>query len=341
MMIAGRKILGEGADQRRAPRGRHVAGRQGTLHLGEVRGPVAEAEHEAQPEHDPDPIGRQRIGDVVDAQPPPGVQPRFAERLEVLDLVHQAVDATDGVQRHQRQREQRGDDHEELQHLVVDRRGQSAERDVDEHERRRDDNGERHRPAEHEVDDQRQREQVDAGDEHRRHGERPGIEGVRGLVEAQPQVLGHRTDLGAVVERHHHDPQEHHRGDRADPVIVHGGDPVLRSVGGLAEDLQRAEIGGDEGQAGDPRRQRAARQEEVQIGLDRHPRDESDPQDHGEVDRQDDVVDRAGVQPQHVPLSSLPADAGASAESGRPAMRLRARSRQARRWRLLPGHPSS
>ena len=178
----------------------------------------------------------------------------------------------------------------------------------DQHQRRGDEDREGDRPAEHQVDDQRQREQVDAGDQHGRDGERAGVEGVGGLVEAQPQVLGDRADLGPVVERHHHQPQEDHRRDRAEPVVVDGGDPVLGAVGGLAEDLERAEVGGDERQPGDPGRQRAAGEEEVEVGLDRQPGDEPDAQHDHEVDPQDHVVDRARMEPQHpdLPLLSTP-----------------------------------
>ena len=64
-----------------------------------------------------------------------------------------------------RQRQQAGDDDEELQDLVVDRRGQPAERDVGEHDDRGDDDRTPSRPAEQRLDDQRQRVEVDAGDE--------------------------------------------------------------------------------------------------------------------------------------------------------------------------------
>ena len=47
--------------------------------------------------------------------------------------------AADLVQADEGQRQQRRDDHEELQHLVVDRRRQATEGDVGEHDRRGDD----------------------------------------------------------------------------------------------------------------------------------------------------------------------------------------------------------
>ena len=299
-------------DQRRPPRGRQVPGRQGALHLGEVRRPVAEADDEAEAEHHPDPVRLQRVGLMVDAEALPGVQAGVAERGKRLDPVLEPGPAAHRVQRHQRERYQRGADHEELEHLVVDRRGQAAERDVDEHDRRGGQDRAADGPAEQQVDDQGQREQVDAADQHGGDGERERVEDVRGIAETEPQVLGHRADLGPVVERHQHQPEEHHRGHRADPVVVNGRDAVLGAVGGLAEDLERAQVRGDERQARDPCRQRAPGQEEVEIGLDRQPGDEPDAEHHREVDRDDHVIDRAGMQSQHGLLlsqTSTPAQA--------------------------------
>ena len=206
----------------------------------------------------------------------PRVQAALLQR-RALDLVLQAAPSAHVVQRDERQRQQRGDDDEELQDLVVDRRRQPAERDVGHDDERGDDDRGRDRPPEQQVHDEREREEVDAGDEHRGHRERRRVERVRRLVEAQAQVLGHRADLGPVVEGHHHDAQEDHRRDGADPVEVDGGHAVLGAVGRHAEDLQRAEIGGDEGQAGDPGGQRPPGEEEVDVGLDRHPGDHADP----------------------------------------------------------------
>jgi hypothetical protein len=167
------------------------------------------------------------------------VQPGSAQ-VAVAHAVGQAADAADVDQRHDHERHKRREDHEELEHLVVDRRRQPAERDVDEH-----DPGGQHdrgvdRPAQHQRQHQPEREQVDAADQDGRDRERGGIEEVGRLVVATPQPLGHGAHLGAVVERHHHEPEEHHRRDRADPVEVHGRHAVLRAVGGHPQDLERA-----------------------------------------------------------------------------------------------------
>ena len=90
---------------------------------------------------------------------------------------------------------------------------------------------------------------------------------ARLLVEAQPQVFGHRARARAVVERHHEDAEEHHRRDRADPVEVARRDAVLRARRRHADDFLRAEVRREERQPADPRRQRPAGLEEVGAGL--------------------------------------------------------------------------
>ena len=180
------------------------------------------------------------------------------------DLVGQPVPAADAVQAQQGQREQGGDDDEELQDLVVDRRGQAAEGDVGQHDGGRHDEGDRERPSEQRVHDAAEQVEVDARDEQLRHREGDRVDQVRALAEPAEHELRDRAHLRAVVERHHHDAEEEHRRDRADPEVVHGREPELRAVGRHAHDLDRAEVGGDEREAGDPRRQRPAGQEEVQ-----------------------------------------------------------------------------
>ena len=128
---------------------------------------------------------------MMDAEALPGVKAGVAERGEGLDPVLEPRPTAHGVQRDQRERYQRGTDHEELEHLVVDRRGQAAERDVDEHDRRGGQNRAADRPTEQQVDDQRQREQVDAADQHGGDRKRERVEDVRGIAETEPQILRH------------------------------------------------------------------------------------------------------------------------------------------------------
>ena len=79
------------------------------------------------------------------------------------------------------------------------------------------------------------------------------------FVEAHLQIFRHRARLGAVVKRHHEHGQEDHGGNRADPVEMRGGDAVFGAAGRHADEFQRAEIGGNKGQTGDPGGNGAAR----------------------------------------------------------------------------------
>ncbi len=228
-----------------------------------------------------------------------GAAPRGEEGVAVArgERVAQTVPAADALQAEEGQGYERGEDDEELEDLVVDRRGEPADRDVREDEEPGDDDRDPLRPAQQRLHHDRQGVEVDAGDQDRGEGEEDRAQQVCGFVEPLEQELGDRPDLGAVVERHHHQAQEDHRRDGADPVPVHDGDAVLRAGGGHAEDLGGAQVGGDEGQAGDPGGQRAAGEEEVETGLDARPRGEADAQDDGEVDRQDCVVESVGGEP--------------------------------------------
>ncbi len=92
-------------------------------------------------------------------------------------------------------------------------------------------------------------------------------EAARALAEAQLQIAGHRVGLGDVVERHHDDAEEEHRGNRADPVPVRGEDAVLVGGAGPAHEFERSEVGADEAQAGDPGGHLAAGEEELFAGV--------------------------------------------------------------------------
>ena len=281
--------------------------RQGALDLGEVGRPVAEREHEAEAEHEADPARADRVRHVAGLVPSSACRPGSPRLLSRI-AVHQPVPAADVDEADDHDRQQRRDDHEELQHLVVDRRREAAEADVDHDDHAGDDDADEQRPAEQQLEHERQRVEVHARDQHRGDREGDRVELVRAVVEAQAQVLGDRADLRAVVERHHHQAEEDHGRDGADPVVVDRRDAVLRAVGRHADHLERAEVGRDEGQARDPRRQRAAGQEVVQARLDVALGREPHAEDDEEVRGENRVVDEVGVEPEVVQggLSGLP-----------------------------------
>jgi hypothetical protein len=140
-----------------------------------------------------------------------------------------------------------------------------------------------------------QQVEVDAGDEDLRDGEADGIDQVRPRAEPAAHELRDAADLRPVVERHHDDAQEEHRRDGADPEVVHRRHAELGPVGRHADDLDGAQVGGDEREAGDPGRQRAAGEEEVQAVGDPPAGGEPDSQDDGEVGRDERIVDEVRV----------------------------------------------
>jgi hypothetical protein len=127
------------------------------------------------------------------------------EQLLVADSLLEPVPPADVLQSHDRERDQRGEDDEELQHLVVDRRREPAESDVGEHDEGGDDDPQQDRPAEEDLQHQREREQVHAGDQHGRDGEaqrveemgrtspRKTIAGIARLLPVRPLAAGGRA----------------------------------------------------------------------------------------------------------------------------------------------------
>ena len=221
--------------------------------------------------------------------PERGLRDLLAERGEAADVAH----------RDDRERDQPGEDDEELQHLAVDRGAEAAEADVDQHDGGREHDAPDLRQAEQRVEHDGQGVEVDAGDEDGGDREDDRVEDVGAVPEAEPQELRNRSDFGAVVEGHHDDAEEDHRRNGADPVVVHGRDPVLGAVGGHADDLGGAEVGGDESEAGDPRGERAPGEQEVRAGPDGASCEDADAQHDHEVDRQERVVQPSRVQAQH------------------------------------------
>ena len=105
------------------------------------------------------------------------------------------------------------------------------------------------------------------------------------------QVARHRVGLGDVIERDHHDRQEQHGGDRADPIPVRGENAVLIGSAGPAHQFERTEVGGQEAEARDPGGHLAAGQEKVLAGLGEALQVEADSEDGNEVQNNDGEID--------------------------------------------------
>ena len=81
-------------------------------------------------------------------------------------------------------------------------------------------------------------------------------------------------------------PDEDHRRNRAHPIEVGGHDAVLCAVARHAHQFLGAEIGRQEGQAGDPDGDRMAGGKEVPAGGDLLAKPPADTEDETEIDRE-------------------------------------------------------
>ena len=148
-------------------------------------------------------------------------------------------------------------------------------------------------PVEHmqRLDQPRHRIHRNARAEHRHHREGAGIQCARLLVEAHAQKLRHAARLRAVIERHHEDAHENHRRNGADAVEVSRLQAVFGARRAHADHFLRAQVGADEGQAADPRRQRAPGLEKVLAGLHVALQGKADAQHKHEVQQHDQPID--------------------------------------------------
>jgi hypothetical protein len=265
-----------------------VAGGQHALDDQKVRAPVAERNGEAPAEYDPCP---------VDPHGVVGERPRGAPHVsEILagevtrDSLHHSVPAARFDQAQNRDDETAQPDQEKLQNLVENRGSQPAGHDVKRHSERGDPDREMDVPAQDDLHDDGHRVHVDAAhqDGHHREGdsgERTGLFSV-----AQFQVAGDRVRAADVVKRQHYQGKEKNGRDGRDPIGVSDQDAVL--VGGrrVAHGFQRAEVGGNETEARDPRGHLAASHEEVLARGRKALEVKADAQNQCEVQDHDDQV---------------------------------------------------
>ena len=107
---------------------------------------------------------------------------------------------------------------------------------------------------------------------------------------------GHAAGAASVIERHHEDAHEQHGRHRADPIEMRGHDAVFRAGRAHSDHFLRAQVGGDERQAGDPDRNGAAGSQKIFAGGDLALDQPADAQYEGEIERQDEIVDRGQRQ---------------------------------------------
>jgi hypothetical protein len=148
-------------------------------------------------------------------------------------------------------------------------------------------------PSQHGLQDQRHGVQVDAGLQNRGDREAQRDDEVRAFAEALVHELGHRTHAGAVVERHHENAEEHHAGHCADQIVMNGRHANLRAVRGHAQNLSGTKIGRAERQTGDPSGHRTSGEQEVLTGFLLPVDRVSNPDDHSEINSENQPVDPA------------------------------------------------
>jgi hypothetical protein len=181
----------------------------------------------------------------------------------LFDAVDHALPAAGLDQAEEGDEEGAKPDEHELEDFIENGGEESAEADIDSDGDGGENDAEVDVPAEDDLHDLGHGVHVDAAHEDGHEGEGDGGKRAGGGTEAEQEVAGDRVGLADVVERHHDEAEEDHGGDGADPVPVGGHDAVLVGVARPAEQFERAEIGGDEGEAGDPGGHFAAGHEET------------------------------------------------------------------------------
>ena len=192
-----------------------------------------------------------------------GPQVGVLGRSPHCDLRFQIRPATGFDQTHHGNDQGARPDQDELQYFIEDGRAQSAQGDVNCHRDRRHPDAEVDVPAQHDLHYQRHRVHVDATHQHCHERKRDRGQRACRFSVTQLQVAGHRVGLGDVVERHHDQREKQHRRDCADPIPVRCQDSILIGRRRPPHEFERAQIGGQEAQAGNPGRHLAAGHEEV------------------------------------------------------------------------------
>ena len=170
----GKEHLRHGGDQRRPARRFHGIRGHGALHHEKVRAPVAKRQHKPEPGHHAEPPDPHRV-----LQGASHVRPRMRPGPGVKVLIHgdrrkfvlQRRPAAHVLEREKHQGRKPQDDHEELQHLVVNGRGKSPEEDIDEDDESRRPDASPVVPMDQRFEELRQRVKGDAGGKHRHHRE--------------------------------------------------------------------------------------------------------------------------------------------------------------------------
>ena len=249
--------LREGRDQGCPPRGVHGLCGHRALNHEEVGTPVTEGEYKTETDHHAEPADTHGIVNGASEMRPglaPGAGFKMLAGGDRNELFLECLPSADVSESQINQRGETQHDHEELEHLVVDRRGKSPQEDVDQHDRRGDEDAGPVVPLDKSLEETGQGMEGDSRGEDRHHREGDGIEAAGLLVETQFQILGNRPRLGSVIKRHHEDRQKDHRGNCTDPVEMGRHDAVFGARGRHADHFLGPKIRGEKGKPRDPSR---------------------------------------------------------------------------------------
>ena len=155
------------------------------------------------------------------------------------------------------------DNQKELKELVVNGGREPSPENKDQHHPAGQQHAGGERPAQHAAENHGKSKHVDSRHQHGDDGEAESIEDVGAMVIAHAQILRNAAHAVRVVVADHEQAQENHGRDGADPVPVIRPHAILCAVGGMAHHLQRPQVRRHEGDAGDPVREGAVRQEEI------------------------------------------------------------------------------
>ena len=184
-------------------------------------------------------------------------------RKPVRDLHFQVAPAARFVEAKNRNQQRARPDQEELQHFIKYRRPKPAERHVNRHRQRRHPNAEIDVPAQHNLHDLGHGEHVDATHQHGHKRKRNRGNGAGRFSKPQFQISRDRVRFGNVVKRHHHQREEQHRGNSADPVPMSRQNAVLIRRTRPAHQFQSAQIRGEKTEPRHPCRHFAAGHEKI------------------------------------------------------------------------------
>lgn len=167
------------------------------------------------------------------------------------------------VQDEEYERRQAENDKCKLDHFVVHRGGEAAQRDVEEDYGGCGQRGLCEAPTEKGAQYLRERVEANARNENHHDAATDNIQGSSSFVEPQFKEFRYGQCTAPHVDRHHAEGEEEHGGYSADPIKMQGFSTILRTGGDDSDNLERSTVGSEKSDCGHHGGQRASRMEEL------------------------------------------------------------------------------